>query len=167
MKILIVSDSHGNDRCIAMALDREWPIDAMFHLGDVQEDEDEFALILAGEEAPIYMVRGNCDYYSSVAMDRIVELEGHRILMTHGHTHGVSFGTDELAELALQNDCEIVVYGHTHRPEIDDSTQGLLILNPGSIAYPRQRGRKKSYMVLELEKGKKPEAWIRYIESRW
>ena len=167
MKILIVSDSHGNDYYIALALDREWPIDAMFHLGDVQEDEDEFALILAGENVPLFMVRGNCDFDSSIAMDRIVELEGHRILMTHGHTHAVSYGTDELAETALQNNCGIVVYGHTHQPRIDDSTPGLLILNPGSVAFPRQRGRKKSYMILELERGKKPEAWIRYFDDRW
>lgn len=163
MKILILSDSHGNDLPIAVALDREWPIDAMFHLGDLQEDEDEFALILAGEDVPLFLVRGNCDYYTSIPMDRIVELKGHRILMTHGHGHGVSYGTEELAADALANDCSIVVYGHTHRPEIDDSIPGLLILNPGSISLPRQRGRKKSYMVLELEEGKKPEAWLKYL----
>ena len=85
MKILIVSDSHGRDRHVAMALDREWPVDAMIHLGDSQEDEDEFSMILAGEDVPLYMVRGNCDYDYNLAPFRIVELEGHRILMTHGH----------------------------------------------------------------------------------
>ena len=74
MKILILSDSHGQDLPVAKALDREWPIDAMIHLGDTQEDEDEFSEILAGEEVPLFLVRGNCDWYSSVPLDRIVEL---------------------------------------------------------------------------------------------
>ena len=163
MKILIMSDSHGNDLFVAKALDREWPVDAVFHLGDTQEDEDEFAEILAGEAVPLFLVKGNCDWYSSLPLERIVELAGCRILMTHGHTHAVSYGTEELAKLALENDCRIVVYGHTHRPEIDDSIPGLLILNPGSISLPRQAGRKKSYMILELEYGKEPEAWIRFL----
>ena len=163
MKILIMSDSHGNDLYVAKALDREWPVDAMIHLGDTQEEEDEFAEILAGEEVPLYLVKGNCDWYVDLPLDRIVELAGHRILITHGHTHAVSYGTEEVAHLAQKNDCSIALYGHTHRPEIDDSHPGLLILNPGSISLPRQTGRKKSYMVLELESGKEPEVWLRYL----
>ena len=163
MKVLVLGDSHGNDRYVAMALDREWPIDAMLHLGDAQEDEDEFALILAGEDVPLFMVKGNCDYYSSMAEDRILELCGHRIFMTHGHHCRVSYGTGHLAEIALLNNCSIAIYGHTHRPEIDDGIRGLLILNPGSISLPRQQGRKKSYIILQLEEGKKPKAWIRYL----
>ena len=163
MKILVMSDSHGNDLYAVMALDREWPFDALLHLGDFQEDEDEFAGILAGEDVPLYLVKGNCDYCNSVPTDRILELAGHRILMTHGHTHSVDYGTEELARTALENDCGVALFGHTHRPVMDDSVPGLLILNPGSIALPRQRERRKSYLILELEQGKKPEAWIRYL----
>ena len=163
MKILVMSDSHGNDVYVAKALDREWPVDAVLHLGDFQEDEDEFALILAGEDVPLYLVKGNCDYYASVPEDRILELAGHRILMTHGHRCRVGHGIQELAHIALSCNCSIALFGHTHRPEIDDSIPGLLILNPGSIALPRQREHRKSYMILELEEGKKPEVWIRYL----
>ena len=163
MKILVVSDSHGQDLYLAKALDREWPVDAMLHLGDSQEDQEEFAYILAGENVPLYMVKGNCDYDPSYPMQLVVELGGHRILMTHGHMCSVSYGTQELVYKARENDCSIAVYGHTHVPEIDDSTPGLLILNPGSITFPRQRGRKRSYLILELEAGKKPEAQLRYL----
>jgi putative phosphoesterase len=163
MKVLVVSDSHGQDLYVAKALDREWPIDAMLHLGDSQEDQDEFACILAGEDVPLYMVRGNCDYDPSYPLSRIVELAGHRILMVHGHLCSVSAGTKDLVENALGNACDIAIFGHTHKPVIDDSEPDLLILNPGSITYPRQAGRKKSYIVLELEEGKKPEAELRYF----
>jgi putative phosphoesterase len=165
MKVLVVSDSHGQDLHIAMALDREWPIDAMLHLGDVQEDGDEFGLILAGEEVPLYLVRGNCDYDVSIPRVQILELAGHRILMTHGHEQSVSYGTRMLAETARENDCQIVIYGHTHRPEIDESVPGLLILNPGSITFPRQRGREKSYMILELEEGRSPQAQLKFFPA--
>jgi len=163
MKILVVSDSHGQDLFVAKALDREWPIDAMLHLGDSQEDQEEFACILAGEDVPLYMVRGNCDYDPSYPLSRIVELAGHRILMTHGHLCSVSYGTQELARQALENECDIAIFGHTHRPKIDDSSERLLILNPGSITFPRQEMRKRSYMFLKLEKGKRPEAELRYV----
>jgi putative phosphoesterase len=75
----------------------------------------------------------------------------------------VNYGTKELAQIAREQGCSIALYGHTHRPEIDDSSPGLLILNPGSISFPRQKGREKSYMILELEPGKQPEAWLRFL----
>ena len=163
MKVLVVSDSHGQDLYVAKALDREWPIDAMLHLGGSQEDQDGFACIVAGEDVPLYMVRGNCDYDPSYPLSRIVELAGHRILMAHGHLCSVSAGTKDLVENALGNACDIAIFGHAHKPVIDDSEPDLLILNPGSITYPRQAGRKKSYIVLELEEGKKPDAELRYF----
>ncbi len=163
MKVLVLSDSHGEDRYVAMALDKEWPVDALFHLGDIQEDEDEFMEILAGEDIPVFLVKGNCDYFADYPPSRIVELAGHRILMAHGHGYYVNFGTGDLAADALANDCDVTIYGHTHRPEIDTSTPGLLILNPGSVAFPRQPGRQKTYMILNLEEGKPADAEIRYL----
>ncbi len=163
MKILVVSDTHGVDVNVAVALDREWPVDAIFHLGDSQEDEEEFAEIVAGEDVPVYMVKGNCDYFVDYPPSRILELAGHRILMAHGHGYYVNFGTRDLVADAQANDCDVTIYGHTHRPQIDDSDPNLLVLNPGSITYPRQEGRQKTYIILDLEEGKRPEAEIRYI----
>ena len=163
MKILIISDTHGLDAYVAAALDREWPIDALLHLGDSQEDEEEFAEVLAGENIPIYMVKGNCDYFVDYPPARIIELAGHKILMAHGHGYYVNFGTRDLVADAQANGCDITMYGHTHRPEIDGSIEDLLILNPGSLAYPRQKGRQKSYMIMELEEGKKPEVELKFL----
>ena len=163
MKVLVVSDTHGNDINVAIALDREYPVDALLHLGDSQEEEEEFAEILAGEDIPLYIVKGNCDYFVDYTPSKIIELEGHRILMAHGHGYYVHFGTRDLAADALANDCDIAMYGHTHRPVIDDSDPQLLILNPGSISYPRQEGRRRSYMILELKEGKTPEVELKFI----
>ena len=163
MKVLVISDTHGLDVYVAMALDKEWPIDAILHLGDSQEDEEEFAEIVAGEPIPIYMVKGNCDYFVDYPPARIIELAGHRILMAHGHGYYVNFGTRDLVADAQANDCDITMYGHTHRPEIDTRNEGLLVINPGSLAYPRQEGRKKSYMVLNLEEGKEPDVELKFL----
>ncbi len=163
MKVLVVSDTHGVDVNVAIALDREWPVDAILHLGDSQEDEEEFREITAGEDIPIYMVKGNCDYFVDYPPARIIELSGHRILMAHGHGYYVNFGTRDLVADAEANNCDITIYGHTHRPEIDESHDGLLVLNPGSLSYPRQEGRRKSYMILNLEDGVQPDAELKFI----
>ena len=39
-------------------------------------------------------------------------------------------------------------YGHIHRP-VWEVVGGVTMLNPGSLTYPRQTGRRPSYMVLE------------------
>ena len=44
-----------------------------------------------------------------------------------------------------------MMFGHTHRPLIDYS-KGIIALNPGSLSYPRQEGKRPSYMIMELDK---------------
>jgi hypothetical protein len=46
--------------------------------------------------------------------------------------------------------CDIAMYGHTHRPFLD-TIDGVTILNPGSLSYPRQSGHQPSYMVMEMD----------------
>ena len=55
---------------------------------------------------------------------------------------------------ALSKDFDIVMYGHTHRPVIDKNDD-IIVINPGSLTYPRQEGRRPSYIIMET--GKKGE----------
>ena len=55
-----------------------------------------------------------------------------------------------------------MLFGHTHYPEIE-MQEGILVINPGSLTFPRQRGRKFSYAVMEAEEGKDLQAEIRYL----
>ena len=162
MKILVMSDSHGWDYNAAEAVRREKTMDALIHLGDAQETMAQF-LRGSGVRCPAYMVEGNCDMNGYFPREQIVELGGHRLLLTHGHDFYVRFGTEELHDEAIRNQCDIALFGHTHKPLLEETDPAVLILNPGSISSPRQENGRPSYLVLELEADRRPVAELRYL----
>ena len=148
MKVLIMSDSHSRDTNVRMAIEKEAPLDGLIHLGDSQGSE-EYIRDLAG--CPVYMVAGNCDYFSRLPSVQYIHLGKYKIMITHGHHYYVSVGPQDLLEEAKANGCNIVMYGHTHRPLMDGSDGEILVLNPGSISFPRQEGKQPSYMIMETD----------------
>lgn len=161
MRILIVSDTHGHEKNLEYVLEKENDIDQFIHLGDVEGQED-YIEVIAG--CPVHMVSGNNDFFSSLPREEEFWIGSYHILITHGHYYGVSVGTNGLKEEALARKFDIVMYGHTHRPEID--TDGpVTILNPGSLSYPRQMGRKPSYMIMETDSEGKAHYKICYLEQ--
>ncbi|MCI9616202.1 MAG: metallophosphoesterase [Dorea sp.] len=148
MRILIVSDTHKSHRNLEQVLERVRPIDMMLHLGDTEGGED---YITALADCPVHIIRGNNDFFSDLPREDEFEAEGHHIFMTHGHSYYVALGEERLKEEARQRGADIVMYGHTHRPSLTRE-EDLIILNPGSVAYPRQEGRRPSYMIMELDK---------------
>lgn len=143
MKILVVSDTHGRNGNLMRVIQKEKNIDLMIHLGDLCGLEDYL------EETtgiPCYMVRGNNDYSSMLPAESIIMVGKHRTLITHGHYLGVYGGTSQLRRYAGGLDCDIVMYGHTHCPEID-CEGGITVVNPGSLTLPRQPGHKPSYII--------------------
>ena len=83
-------------------------------------------------------------------------------MVTHGHNYGVSMDLYGISEEAAARECEIVFFGHTHKPVIEKKN-GVLVINPGSLSFPRQEGRRPSYVVMELHEGEEPEVEIRYL----
>ena len=65
---------------------------------------------------------------------------------------------------AERRGCQIAIYGHTHYPEIHRTESGLLVMNPGSLAYPRQQGYQPSYIVLTINEKDELSAEIRYLK---
>ena len=59
MKLLVLSDSHGNVDNMVLAVERTHP-DWILHLGDVVRDGD--ALHSRFPEIPFAQVSGNCDF---------------------------------------------------------------------------------------------------------
>ncbi len=151
MRILIISDTHSRDLA-ALSLPQETgPVDALFHAGDIESSYEEYESICADTyHIPFYAVAGNNDYASSLPGERILHFENTAILLTHGHNYRVSLSPDELALEAKAMGCSVAVYGHTHRPYID-MLHEVLMLNPGSISYPRSRDRRPTCILLDLE----------------
>lgn len=160
MIALIVSDTHGQEENLERVLDEIGMPDALIHLGDSEGGEETIPTLVT---CPVYMVAGNCDFFSRLAKAQIVELGPHRLLITHGHYHYVTVGIRDLAEEAKANDCDIAMFGHTHRPLLDESDPELTVLNPGSLSFPRQEGRRPSYALMEYEENGKAKFEIRYL----
>ena len=145
-RVLVVSDSHGNMGNLSEVIKISKDIDMLIHLGDIQ-GEDE--LLRSMCNFPVEIVRGNCDFETNNKLYLTIELECHKIFATHGHAYGVEWGIERLSYAALEEGCDIAMYGHTHVPEIiqgDDIT----VINPGSISRPRQMNHKPSYILMEL-----------------
>lgn len=129
MKILVLSDSHGNVDNMIRAVERESPR-AVFHLGDCWRDgqrlHDRFP------ELPFEQVPGNCDFRSQEAPECLVCLEDKRILLCHGHIYGVKQSLLAAGYAAEEQNLDVFLFGHTHRPLVDMRGK-TLFLNPGSI----------------------------------
>ena len=147
MKVLIVSNTHGREQNLAEALEQTGPIDQLIHLGDV-EGGAEHIRELAGD-APAAIIAGNNDFFCDLPNERIFTLGGHRIFMTHGHGYFVHSGTLYLKREARKKGADIVMFGHTHKPYMEEDNE-LLVLNPGSLSLPRQEGHRPTYIVMEI-----------------
>ena len=129
MKILVLSDSHGNIPYMVRAVEAESPR-MIFHLGDCWRDAER--LQASFPEIPLCQVPGNCDYRFYGPAEQILDLEGKRILLCHGHTYNVKQSMLPAAYTAEEKDLDLFLFGHTHRPR-GDRRGKTWFLNPGSI----------------------------------
>ena len=160
MKILVVSDTHGRDRELETAVERDAPFDKLIHCGDVEGRE---IFIEALADCPCCIVAGNNDFFCDLPREQEITIGGKKALVTHGHYYGVSIDLSGIADEARSRGCEIVFFGHTHKPVVAQKN-GVLVINPGSLAYPRQSGRKSSYVILNTDIRGNIDAQIKYFD---
>lgn len=159
MKILIVSDTHKSHRNLERVVEMEKPFDLFIHLGDVEGADDYIEALV---DCPAYIVRGNNDFFSDLPAEKEIMIEGNHVFLTHGHYYYVSIGEERICKEAKDRGADIVMYGHTHMPSVMEK-KGVILLNPGSIAYPRQQGRRPSYIVMSTDEKGKTGFQIRYL----
>ena len=159
MKILIVSDTHGKDVNLKKLIARTESFDCLIHLGDVEGSEEKIRRMVS---CPVYMVSGNNDFFSDLPREPEFGLEKYRVMMTHGHYYYVSLNLDELWRQARSRGLDIVMFGHTHKPFLE-TRGGITLLNPGSISYPRQEGRRPSYIWMETDANGEAQFEIRFL----
>ena len=147
MKIVVFSDSHGKLDWMIAAVEAERP-DHIFYLGD--HERDGWDLSRMYPMIPLNAVKGNCDFGPGLE-DWMVELEGVRFLLTHGHMYGAKSGYMRLEAAGLRCGADVVCFGHTHRA-VDRNDPGTVrLFNPGTIggAY----GQPITYGVMHVKDG--------------
>ena len=82
------------------------------------------------------------------ALERVLILDDHRVLIAHGHTMGVKTGLLRAQYRALEQNADLLLFGHTHVPLVDAASRPMM-MNPGSIGDPRR----PTYGVLEFRDG--------------
>lgn len=142
MKILVLSDSHGQMSLMEQAVRAEKP-DEVFHLGDHIRDAEQLERIFPG--IPITRVVGNCDYFSNGVETIQCYRQGTSIFATHGHRYQVKFGYLRVEYAAREAGAQVVLFGHTHEPYCRQYG-GLWLLNPGTCG-----GKNGSYGLVIIE----------------
>ena len=142
MRILVVSDSHGNDGNLRRAILAQPKAEVVIHLGDGEEE-----LLRAQRSFPEKMflaVRGNCDWGSALPPVGEYTAAGVKIFYTHGHLYGVKSGQYTIVCAARERKARVLLYGHTHNA-FTDYEEGLYMMNPGSL-----NGWKATYGTLDI-----------------
>jgi len=156
MKVMCISDVHGNIECLNKTIERyrEENADKLIILGDFSgyyfsSSDFEVAEILNNMAGSIIAVKGNCDsseadnlFKFGLGYLKTIDVNGLKVTLTHGHM----YNRNNLPE----NCGDIFLSGHTHIGNIE-KTNGKIIANPGSISKPRG-GTKKSYITIDEEK---------------
>jgi len=170
MKLLIASDTHGSlsaTRHIMESFKRE-NADYFVFLGDVMyhgprnplPDEyqpAEVAKLLNTVKEKIIAVRGNCDSevdqmlldFPITAEYQNIPLTTGKLFATHGHIFDPTPSLTEIPASVTQGD--IFAFGHIHLPILEMNEAGVLILNPGSAALPKE-GHPPTYAIITEDK---------------
>lgn len=121
MKLVgLISDTHGLLREEAVAALKD--VDLILHAGDIGDPKivDELRRI-----APVHAVLGNVDRGDWLPRRQIVKIEEINVLLLHN-----------IADIGSTTDVDVVVYGHSHEPLIEER-HGTLFVNPGSAGRRR------------------------------
>ena len=140
-KVLLLSDSHRDISFLEKLPLLHPEIHIFWHCGDSE--------LPSGYMRQWINVQGNCDAYQEYPAYQTITLAGHRFLLVHGdrYLHYAS-NCDRLVQFAHQQQCTFVCFGHTH-VYMDQTVDGIRLLNPGSIRFPRD-DHGPSYMILDV-----------------
>ncbi|MBK5251887.1 MAG: metallophosphoesterase [Peptostreptococcaceae bacterium] len=147
MKILIIGDTHGHPYAVRKALKMTGPIDMLIHTGDGWFDVEDIV-----GDFEIIRVTGNCDRSVKGYSEQILELDGHRIFIVHGHKYNIKHDLNRLYYKSLEENVDIAIFGHTHK-RVSEQVGKILFINPGSAWRPRDC-EPPGFVVMKLDEGK-------------
>jgi len=140
MKIIVISDSHGNSEGIDKIF-RELDFDYLFFLGDGLRDLGDYINL-----QNVYAVCGNCDFFSTEPNEREFVLEGKKFFITHGNAYGVKYSLHSIINEGINRGVDFILFGHTHNKYIEEIDR-IKLINPGT--FKNNQG-----IILEIDKDK-------------
>lgn len=165
MVVGVISDSHDNIHALKKVVDHllRHGVKSVVHLGDIISPFSVKLLKDELKEIPVIAVKGNNDgdvYQLSTMFTRygwvfkpdpgVIEINKRKMLLMHGYG-GINDTMMFARSLAKSLDVDFVLYGHTHKPVIEE-LDGKIVLNPGEVCgYLTGR---ISYAILDLETNK-------------
>lgn len=162
-RIAFISDVHGDVHALRDALRSidEYGAAAVFCCGDlvdyglfpdetllllkargvlcVRGNHDRWALKPGGEAAALELGADAMAFLRSLPVERRLEVDGMRVLVTHARPGSDMQGIDkdasgdELAGILDAAGADLLVVGHTHHPFVRRLGDGRVVVNPGAL----------------------------------
>ena len=153
-KIVVLSDCHDSDVYLKKVSEMHSDADLFLFCGD---GLNKFIPLCDKKGFNHYEVCGNCDYVYG-EQKKIFAFADMTFLMLHSH----NCDYDEMIELAMIENADFLLYGHTHVAEniyipSDElkyyskaRNKGLYVVNPGSITRPKDMFMKPSFALIDI-----------------
>lgn len=148
MKILIISDTHGETDKAEEVIRKNSDADMVIHLGDYFRDAQRLSTLFPN--IAIEYIYGNSDFMiGDVPAEKLLEFKGKKIFITHGHRYSVKWDYDKLHKKAEELKVDLLLFGHTHIADMI-VMEGYTLINPGSLSDPRDDSN-ESYAIIEID----------------
>ncbi len=178
MKIGIVSDIHADPRSLRRALEDMGSVDMFLCAGDsiseyrfcpetveilrdnqVRCIRGNHEAVLLGGRNPHYLKKCQAEFpsdllefLSTAPLSIELNVDEARILVTHAsplppYEDYVYAGSPILRQIGALP-YEFIILGHTHMPMVH-KTDGVTVINPGSVSQPRDQDRRGSCAILD------------------
>lgn len=130
MRILVLSDSHGDYFTMRKIIEAQPTAEAVVFLGDGHLDFERCKPLLDGKR--IYAVKGNNDFHCDHPKNQVINEGGINIYITHGQYEYVKSSFGRLLSIAKQNNCPLALHGHTHEQR-EENCDGIKFFCPGAV----------------------------------
>jgi putative phosphoesterase len=155
-KLVVMSDNHGDEEMLFYVRENEQDADYYIHCGDSETARMEN---LRG----YICVKGNNDWHLDLPNEAFITVEDVNVMITHGQHLGYFNRELAMNDILTQNDCQLLLCGHTHMPMFMEDGE-LTYINPGSTSLPRG-GSRPSYAIVTID-GKKIDCEFKIIKKR-
>lgn len=146
IKILVMSDNHGDKDILLKVLSENKNVDLKIHCGDHLLKRNFM------DKNFDYYVQGNCDLHTHDSVThQFFNINGINFYICHGNLFNKDYDkvSESLLNFCIENEIDIAFFGHIHIPTHMFKKNSHVIC-PGSLANPRSE-HGKSYMVVDLK----------------